>query len=129
MNSTLILIISIAVVIGIITILKHSGLAKPDELKSILSNKKYKLIDVRTIQEFGSGHVQNARNIPLHYLLEKIDKIAPNKETPILLYCRSGSRSGHGKKVLEGKGYKTVLNLGSLHRATEIMNKCKHPSC
>ena len=121
MNNKIILIICVAIIIGIITILKHLGLARPDELKTILDGKKYKLIDVRTVQEFGSGHVENAKNIPLHELSQRIGKITPNKETPLLLYCRSGSRSGHAKKVLNKQGYKTVLNLGSLHRATEIM--------
>ena len=123
MNNKIILIIGVVVIIGVITILKHLGLAKPGELESILANKKYKLIDVRTIPEFDNGHVKNAKNIPLHELLQRIDKVAPNKDRPLLLYCRSGSRSGHAKKVLEEKGYTNVMNLGSLHRATEIMGK------
>ncbi len=110
-------------IIVIITVVKNLRLARPDELENILNNKKYKLIDVRTIQEYGSGHVKNAKNIPLHELLQRIEKFAPNKETPLLLYCRSGSRSGHAKKILDTNGYKNVFNLGSLHRATEIMNK------
>ena len=121
MNNKLILIIIIAIIIGITTILKHLGLARPDELKTILAGKKYKLIDVRTIQEFGNGHVENAKNIPLHELSQKIEKFETYKETPILLYCRSGARSGHAQKLLTKQGYTTVLNLGSLHRATEIM--------
>ena len=123
MDNKLILIIGAAVIIGIHTIIKHLRLAKPDQLKSILSNRKYKLIDVRTIQEFENGHVNKAKNIPLHELLQKIKKFAPNKETPILVYCRSGARSGHAKKNLDKMGYTTVLNLGSLHRATEIMKQ------
>ena len=121
MNNKIILIIGAAIIIGIITILKHLGLAKPDELKTILAGKKYKLIDVRTIQEFENGHVKNAKNIPLHELSKRIEKFAANKEIPLLLYCRSGSRSGHAQKLLTKQGYKIVLNLGSLHRATEIM--------
>jgi rhodanese-related sulfurtransferase len=123
MDNKLILVIAVVAVITIITVLKHLGLAKPDELKDILAGKKYKFIDVRTVREFKGGAVKGARNIPVNELSQRIGKAVPNKATPILLYCHSGSRSGHAKKILVAKGYKNVFNLGSMHRAKEIMKK------
>ncbi len=121
MNSKFILIVGVAIIAGIIIVIKNLKAVKADDLTDILSEKKYKLIDVRTTQEFSNGHVKNAKNIPLNILSQRIEKFAPNKETTILLYCRSGARSGHAKKTLETVGYKNVLNLGSLHHATELM--------
>lgn len=70
------------------------------------------LIDVRTKEEFQSGHLKNAINLPVDEISETIEKIVPNKNTNIELYCRSGRRSGIAKEKLEAKGYTNVKNLG-----------------
>ncbi len=71
----------------------------------------YVIIDVREPSEFVGGHVDGAINIPPNELMkgtEKLDGIA--KDTPIIVYCISGSRSNVSKNILENMGYTNVTN-------------------
>jgi phage shock protein E len=80
------------------------------QIKEILSQGG-QLIDVRSHFEFSSGALEGAVNIPLeqiHYHAESIDK-----ETPILLYCRSGQRSAYAKQIMEVLGFTNLYNIGS----------------
>ena len=79
------------------------------------------IIDVRTPQEFESGHVESAINIEWQdiALVENII----NKDNQIFLYCRSGNRSQKATDILIDIGYKDVINLGSANEASEFLNK------
>lgn len=70
-------------------------------------------IDVRTPAEFAQGHLQGAINIPLDEIARQIASHAPDKDTPIALYCHSGRRSGLARQILQGMGYTAVSNQGS----------------
>lgn len=69
------------------------------------------IIDVRTPDEFASGHIKGAINID--YLDDgfetEIAKLDPAK--PYLLYCRSGHRSGEAKSLMMEKGFKQVSDI------------------
>lgn len=71
------------------------------------------VVDVRTPEEFKAGHYEGAINIPLAEL-EKNIKLFGDKEKPIVVYCRTGNRSGKAKIILEKYGYKNVINGGGL---------------
>ena len=71
------------------------------------------IIDVRTKKEFNQGHLTNAINISYKKIKEEIKKYAPNKNQQIILYCRSGRRSGIALKTLKEMGYKNAVNAGS----------------
>ena len=79
------------------------------------------VIDVRSQNEFDSGHIMQAHNIPL----DRVDVLVPtavrDKNKVLLLHCASGVRSGLAKKKLEALGYKNVFNLGSYERASKIV--------
>lgn len=115
-------IVVICIVVAVLLLLRQMGSAKPEEAKALLK-KGARVIDVRSAGEFASGHLKSAINIPLGELADRIAKEAPDKETPILLHCASGARSGAGQKVLTGMGYRTVLNLGSYNRALSIVGE------
>ena len=68
------------------------------------------IIDVRTREEYQSGHVPGAKNIPL----DEISGFSAEKETPLYLYCRSGARSSRACSELKGKGYHSVVNMGGI---------------
>ncbi|MBL8917977.1 MAG: rhodanese-like domain-containing protein [Myxococcaceae bacterium] len=70
------------------------------------------LVDVRTPEEYGSGHLIGARNIPLHELEFRKDELPRN--TDIVLYCRSGSRSARARAMLRAAGFSRVHNLGAM---------------
>ena len=68
------------------------------------------LLDVRTHQEFKSGHLRDATLIPLGKLKENLNKLAPYKNKKIIVYCRSGNRSVAASRILEEHGF-TPLNV------------------
>ena len=75
-------------------------------------DRKTILIDVRTKPEFDSGHLENAINIPFDIIDKKISSITKNKNESIVVYCRSGRRSGIAQKTLRKMGYNNVVNGG-----------------
>jgi phage shock protein E len=79
------------------------------------------LLDVRTVEEFRSGHVKGAINVPYQEVGGRIASLAPDKSTTVLVYCLSGGRSGIAKSVLRRLGYSEAHNLGSLRRAQRIV--------
>jgi phage shock protein E len=79
------------------------------------------VIDVRSPEEFRSGHVPNAVNIPLGELRESLPRRVKDKSQVLLLHCLSGGRSGIAKQQIIGMGYQNVFNLGSYGRARQIV--------
>jgi len=82
-------------------------------------DEKSILIDVRTEQEFKQGHLKNAINIPHTEIRGKIKDYVKDKEEKIIVYCRTGRRSGIAKKILEDMGYKNVINAGAYEKLKE----------
>lgn len=70
------------------------------------------LVDVRTPEEFASGHIEGAINVPLQTLDRRLSDIP--RDRPVVVYCRSGARSSTAAGVLRSAGYATVFNLGSI---------------
>lgn len=69
-------------------------------------------IDVRSADEFHQGHLQGARNVPMQELAAVIQSISPDKNAPVHLYCRSGSRAQAALNLLKQAGYTNVRNHG-----------------
>lgn len=80
------------------------------EIKSLMS-KGAILIDVRSPQEYNEGHIDNSILLPEYEILKKIKDIIPNKNTRIILYCSSGTRSKKAQEELEKMGYKNIYNV------------------
>jgi phage shock protein E len=71
------------------------------------------VVDVRTPAEFTSGAYQGAINIPLDQVEKRLSEFGDPKRA-IVLYCRSGNRSGQAKAILEKNGFVDVTNGGGL---------------
>lgn len=80
-----------------------------DEIKKLIE-KGAQLIDVRTDIEYIQGALQGAVNLPLETIQYTADTI--DRDKPVILYCRSGHRSGVAKQFLETLGYCEVYNIG-----------------
>lgn len=76
------------------------------------ANADHVLIDVRTPQEFASGHIPGAVNISVDQLAQRLSEIPQDK--PIVLYCRSGNRSNQAAQILERAGYTQIYDLGGI---------------
>lgn len=69
-------------------------------------------IDVRTLEEFQSGHLKEALHIPYQEIAKKIKAVTKDKKAKIHVYCKVGGRAGIAKKALESLGYVNVVNSG-----------------
>ncbi len=72
------------------------------------------VIDVRTTEEYNSGHIAGAVHIPYEVVGDEIAALSTDKERDIVLYCRSGRRSGIALKTLQDMGYTHVVNAGGI---------------
>ena len=69
------------------------------------------LVDVRTPAEFAEGHVKGSTNIPLDQVPNQLAQFKGKEH--IIVFCRSGNRSGQAKMILEQNGFKNVTNGGT----------------
>lgn len=84
----------------------------------LVENEGALLLDVRSPQEHGSGHIEGSKNISHVELEARISEVeravAGDKNTPVVVYCRSGRRAGIAKKILQAYGFTRVTNLGGM---------------
>ena len=73
------------------------------------------IIDVRTAEEFAAGHFPGAINIPHEDIVQGIKEPNVGKDQTVLLYCRSGNRSGQAEARLQSAGFSGAKNVGGLN--------------
>lgn len=83
-----------------------------DHARSLL-NRGAKLVDVRSPAEYASGALSGAANLPVEAIYQWVNSLERNQ--PVLLYCRSGARSGAAANFLRNLGFGEVYNLGAYH--------------
>lgn len=71
------------------------------------------VLDVRTPEEYASGHVPKALNIPVQELSQRHAELGA-KDTPIVIYCRSGARSATAAGLLRKLGYSNLTDIGGM---------------
>jgi rhodanese-related sulfurtransferase len=69
------------------------------------------VVDVREPNEFATGHVLGAKNVPLAKLDASGADLAKKKERPVIVYCDGGDRSAKALSALKRQGYTRVANL------------------
>lgn len=106
---------------AIVFLLLTAGLgaqARIDEpaLKALLAkDKTVVVLDVRTAEEFASGHLALAKLLPFDAIDAKAAaQFIPSKKTPVVVYCRSGRRSALAAQTLKDLGYTTIWDFGGL---------------
>lgn len=86
-----------------------------EEAKRIMdSGKEHIILDVREQNEFDEGHIPGAILIPYTEIESKAEKMLPDKERLILVYCRSGRRSKIASEALSKLGYTNVKEFGGI---------------
>ena len=93
----------------IATIKYFLGLGSPTDYTALLK-KGAQIVDVRTPNEFGGGHIKGSINIPLDKLQQNLNKL--KKEKTVITCCASGIRSASAKQVLTANGFLEVYNGG-----------------
>lgn len=77
----------------------------------LINHKNALILDVREQSEYESGHILNAKLIPLGKLKERMGELERNKDQPIVVVCRSGNRSGTACFLLGKQGFAQAYNL------------------
>jgi len=89
---------------------------KPVDVKSELNTPMSKmiLIDVRTPEEYGGGHINKSINIPIQIFEEEIKAKNYSKDSFVVVYCKSGVRSKKAAQILDSLGFTNVYTLGGI---------------
>lgn len=92
-------------------VVKTAGVSEitPQEAKPAVEAAYSQFIDVRTPEEYSTGHAYRARNIPLDTLMANLDKLEKNE--PVYLICRSGSRSKKAAQMLVDAGFPQAISI------------------
>lgn len=91
------------------------SIIKADRAKELMdSNEEYFLLDVRTQYEFDEAHIEGAVLIPYTEIEEKKESLPIDKDTLILIYCRTGRRSNIAAKTLVSLGYTNIYDFGGI---------------
>ena len=85
-------------------------------IQMMKESDNYLIVDVRTSQEFDSGHIENAINIDNNLIQKANQPLAqlPDTDQTIFIYCRSGNRSSQAAKKLESLGYTSIIDFGGI---------------
>ena len=76
-----------------------------------LINNDATVLDVRSAEAYGRGHIVKARNIPMDELSAKITRLETLKDKPIVAVCDSGMTSNRVIATLKNAGFDSVYNL------------------
>lgn len=90
-----------------------------EQLAAIVKEGAF-LVDVRTPAEFAEGHVKGSTNIPLDQVSNQMAKFKDKQN--IVVFCRSGNRSGQAKSILEQNGFSNVTNGGTWQDVNAVLN-------
>lgn len=104
-------IILIAILVILIIYLNFSKRRSMEKIFS-LDPTQLLIIDVRSEEEFSSGHFSTAINIPHDKLASRIEELRPHRQKGIVLYCHSGARAAAAEKILKNNGFANVINAG-----------------
>lgn len=108
-------IIVIALVSGgalLLPIVQRRG-ARVSQLQAtqLMNQAKTLVLDVRTPEEFATGHLQNAKNIPVKELESRLKEIEKSKNQAVIAVCESGIRSSSAVAILKKAGFDQAVSL------------------
>lgn len=77
----------------------------------LINHKNAFVLDVREPAEYESGHLLNAKLVPLGKLKERANELEKHKDKPVVVVCRSGNRSGTACAILTKLGFTQTYNM------------------
>ena len=103
-----------AIIAGLIDELREraqrAGAVSPQDAVRLM-NQGATLLDVRDSEEYATGHIRGARNLPLERLAEGLDGLKRYKDRPVIVYCERGARASAATRQLAQQGFGKVVNL------------------
>ena len=83
-------------------------------IEKLKTDKDLIVLDVRTPEEVTSGKIENAINIPVQVLEQRVKELEKYKDKEIFVICRTQNRSAAAVSILNDKGYKAKYVLGGM---------------
>ena len=74
-------------------------------------NAQWQLLDLRTPEEFATGHLKNATLMNFYDADFRERLLTMNRHQPTILYCRSGNRSGQALEIMRELGFRNVYDM------------------
>lgn len=112
------------ILLGIIVLLAVAAIQmQTEDPKTIGAQEAYErlksdtsviMLDVRTPQEYAASHVEGSLLIPVQELDARVGELAPYKGKTVLVFCRSGNRSGRGAALLRERGFNALNVRGGI---------------
>ncbi len=91
---------------------KAAGVSSVEAGEAVrLINNDAAVIDLRSAEAFGRGHIVNARNVPSDELSARLDKLGALKSKPVVIVCEAGITSSKALATLKQAGFETVYSL------------------
>lgn len=90
---------------------KIKNVSSDEALELIKSNKDLIILDVRTPDEFKSGHIQGAKNVPLGEIPRRMKELEKYRGKPLLVHCASGNRSIRAVGILLKNNYGPIYHM------------------
>lgn len=87
----------------------------PVDTAAMMQRQKATVIDVRGHAEWEAGHLAGVPNIPVGYLVDRLDDIPTDR--PLVVHCQGGGRSSIAASVLLARGFKNVRNMSGGYAA------------
>ena len=95
--------------------LTYKSVSMDEGLKMMADSSDYILLDVRRPDEFAAGHIPGAVLFTNEFMTKAdAEKLLPNKNQRIYVYCRSGRRSKEASQKLVDYGYSNVIEIGGI---------------
>lgn len=88
---------------------RYAGLTSQGLLEKMKNGDSFVLVDLRLPSEYTGGHIRGAINIPIGNIENGYNEL--NKDSDIILYCKSGPWSRQAYKILQSRGYKNIKVL------------------
>jgi phage shock protein E len=113
-QSGMIFLVGLTAALGLLYILliRAPRPLTPAAARAAVADKEFAvIIDVRSPEEYAAGHYHAARNIPLSSLVSALPRDIPDRDTPILFYCRIGRRAAQAATIAADLGYTNIAYL------------------
>lgn len=100
----------------------NAGALSASGAVQLINREKAVVIDVSEVDEFASGHVGGAKNVPFGQLEAKLSAAVKNKALPVILVCATGSRANRAVAVAKKLGYEQAQALAGGLKAWKDAN-------
>lgn len=95
--------------------ISYKTITSEEAFNMMENNLDVLILDVRSKEEYETGHIANSINIPVNEIGNKFkEEVTEDLNKTILVYCRSGARAKQASELLVDLGYKNVIDFGGI---------------